>query len=441
VLKLIKSDFLKNAGTLFSGSVLAQIIGFAALTALGRLYSPEDFGSIETFMKLAGVFAIIAGLRYETAVVVENDTTKAQNLVKLSLFLNASISILLLLVVLIFKNPLAAFFKFSNANLLYLLPLMVCLMSMTETLMMWRNRSKDYKRISANRILFSLSGTGYKLLHPLTSLVRGDGLFIGQFLAQIATFAHIAYKLPFRVFTFSKASLKQLAINYKSFPLFSSPAALINLLALSMPVFMITAFDGQQSTGYFANAYKLSYLPMSMLGMALGQVFFERIARLKNDLSAASQLSHELFNVMFALAVVPVAILAVWGDQIAPFVLGDQWEEAGVYIQITIVFYFAMFMTSSFSSAFATYNKLKVQLAYNTLFLVATSSALYFGYTIGGSTRVALAWFTVVGTILRVGVLNYFFILFGKNLVAKTIFAIAITGILIYLGFGIKEGF
>ena len=48
ILKLIKSDFLKNAGTLFSGSVIAQLIGFAALTALGRLYSPEDFGNIET---------------------------------------------------------------------------------------------------------------------------------------------------------------------------------------------------------------------------------------------------------------------------------------------------------------------------------------------------------------------------------------------------------
>lgn len=441
MLKLIKSDFLKNAGTLFSGSVVAQLIGFAALTALGRLYSPEDFGSIETFMKLAGVFAIVAGLRYETAIVVENDIKKAQDLVKLSLFLNASISTLLFIVILIFKDSLAAFFKFGNANLLYLLPVMMALMSFTETLMMWRNRSKEYKHISTNRVLFSLSGTGYKLLHPLTSLTRGDGLFIGQFIAQGLAFAYIAYKLPFQIFSFSKESLFQLARTYKSFPLFSSPAALINLLALSMPVFMITAFDSQESTGYFANAYKLSYLPMSMLAMALGQVFFERIARLKNDQAAASQLSHELFNVMFALAVVPVAILAVWGDRIAPFVLGDQWEEAGVYIQITIVFYFAMFMTSSFSSAFATYNKLKVQLAYNTLFLIATSSALYFGYTIGGSTRVALAWFTAVGTVLRIGVLNYFFVLFGKNLVAKTIFAIATTGILIYLGFGIKEGF
>lgn len=441
ILKLIKTDFLKNAGTLFSGSVIAQIIGFSALTLLGRLYSPEDFGTIETFIKLAGVFAIIAGLRYETAVVVENDETKATDLVRLSLFLNATISVLLFIIVLIFKNSLASFFKFSHSSILFLLPLMVCLMSFTDTLISWHNRNKKYKLISTNRILYSLSGTGYKLLHPFTQLARGDGLFIGQFLAQVLVFIHALYNLPFKIFDFSKRSMLDLARSYKSFPLFSSPAALINLLALSMPVFMIAAFDGQESTGYFANAYKLSYLPMSMLTMALGQVFFERIARLKNDKSASSQMAHELFNTMYVVSVIPVVVLAVWGDKIAPIVLGEQWQETGVYIQLTIIFYFAMFLTSSFSSAFATYDKLRVQLVYNSLFLIATSSALYFGYTIGGSTRVALAWFTVVGTILRIGILNYFFILFGKNLVAKTIFAIVFTGALIYIGFGIKEVF
>jgi O-antigen/teichoic acid export membrane protein len=208
-----------------------------------------------------------------------------------------------------------------------------------------------------------------------------------------------------------------------------------------MPVFMILAFDGTTSAGYFGNAYKLSYLPMSMLAMALGQVFFERISRIKKDKEAASQMAHWLFNAMFFAALFPVVILVVWGDEIAPYILGEQWTETGIYIQITILFYFAMFMTSSFSSAFSTYKKLNQQLIYNGIFLISTFLALYLGYTIGGSTRVALAWFAIVGTILRIAVLNYFFFLFGKNLITKTIFAILITGILIYLGFGIKEGF
>lgn len=440
-MKLIKTDFLKNAGKLFSGSIVAQAIGFTAIAALSRIYEVEEFGTVETFMKLASVFAIVAGLRYETAIVVEDDVNASQGLLRLSLFLNTTISILLLGVILLFEKNIASLFDFDRSSILYALPPMVWLISSTETLMMWRNRSKEYTKISSNRVLFSLSGTGYKLLHPSLSLLKGNGLLIGQLLAQTLAFLHIVYKLPIRFFDFTNEQIVSVAKKYKSFPLFSSPAALFNLLALSMPVFMISIFDGKESVGYFANAYKLSYLPMSMLAMAMGQVFFERIARLKEDKEAASQMAHELFNVMFLAAVIPVGILSVWGDVIAPYILGPQWEETGVYIQITIFFYFAMFLTSSFSSAFATYGKLKIQLAYNIIFLTATSLALYFGYTLGGSTRVALAWFTVVGTILRIGILNYFFYLFGKNLVAKTIFAIAITGVLIYIGFGIKEGF
>ena len=58
-MKLLKKDFFKNASLLFSGSLLAQIIGFGALYFLGRIYSPEDFGEVETIMKLAGVFIAI----------------------------------------------------------------------------------------------------------------------------------------------------------------------------------------------------------------------------------------------------------------------------------------------------------------------------------------------------------------------------------------------
>ena len=440
-LKLIQTDFLKNAGTLFSGSVIAQLIGFAALTILGRIYTPEEFGSVDTFMKWAGVFAIMAGLRYETAIVVEHDPKNAEELTKLSLLLNAGFSLLILLIVILFKNQIGDIYKLSNPNILYALPLMVGLISGTETLMMWRNRTKEYKHISQTRVLFSLSGTGYKLLHPLTNMVKGHGLFFAQFIAQTLSYLHIAYKLPIRIFSFTKESLKHVAKTHKSFPIFSTPAALLNLLALNMPWLLIPIFDGLSATGHFGNAYKLSYLPMSMLAMALGQVFFERIARLKKDKDAASQMAHELFNIMFTAAVIPVTILAVWGDELAPFIMGDQWKEAGVYIQITIFFYFAMFLTSSFSSAFATYAKLHVQLGYNAVFLIATATALYLGYKYGGSTRVALAWFTVVGTLLRIIILNYFFHLFGKNLVAKTIFAILLTCVLVYLGFSIKEGF
>ena len=441
-MQIVKSDFLKNVGTLFSGSFVAQLIGFGTTVILANfLYDADEFGQLEGLLKMATVLVAIAGLRYEVAVVVEDDIHEAQNLTRLSLLLNTATSVILLVVILLLKNTIAGFFNIENSNTLLLLPLFVWSMSCTETVINWRNRSKEYKIISTNRLLTSATSAGYKLGHPFIELFKGNGLIYGHLLGQLIALIHITKKLPFAIFNTSADTLKSIALKYRSFAVFSSPAALLNILATSMPIFMILAFDGTTSAGYFGNAYKLSYLPMSMLAMALGQVFFERISRIKKDKEAASQMAHWLFNAMFFAALFPVVILVVWGDKIAPYILGEQWTETGIYIQITILFYFAMFMTSSFSSAFSTYKKLNQQLVYNGIFLISTFLALYLGYTIGGSTRVALAWFAMVGTILRIAVLNYFFFLFGKNLITKTIFAILITGILIYLGFGIKEGF
>lgn len=437
---MIKTDFLKNAGTLFSGSLIAQAVSFGALYFLADLYSPAQFGTLETFIKLASIGAVISGLRYEMGIVAVDDKSEAKDITRLSLWITLFFSATLLLLILCFKQPLASLLNLTSPNILYFVPLAIVLMGSTETLVLWGNRIKAYKTISTNRVAGSLSGTAYKLAHPFLS-AAGNGLVIGHLLSALVALVHIATKFPINLFYQSKDQLIHLLKKYKSFAIYSTPAALLNVLATSMPVFMIAAFDGQDATGHFGMSYKLTYLPMSMVAMALGQVFFERNARLKQDKTEIGVISHQLFSTMFWAAIIPVVVLSVWADDLIPYFLGAKWAEAGVFIQITIPFYFAMYLTTSFSSAFVTYDKLNIQLIYNLIFLALTSAALYFGYTIGGSTRVALAWFTVVGTVLRIGVLNYFFALFGKNLLAKTILSILVTGILIYLGFAIKEGF
>lgn len=440
-MKLVKTDFLKNAGTLFSGSLIAQAIAFGAMIFLGRLYSPVQFGEFEVIFKLSAVIIAIAGLRYELAIVVEENTTHAQEITRLTLLINAGISICLVLCVALFKNQIAGLLKLDNVNILYVVPFIVWLSSSTETIIGWRNRNKEYATISTNRVVASSSSVIYKLSHPYLSITGWNGLLAGHILGQVISLVQISRKLPFRLFKTTRQKLITVFKKYKSLALLSSPAALINILATSMPTFFITIYDSTEATGHFANAYKLTYLPLGMIAAALGQVFFERISRTKNNQEETAQMAHQLFNLMFAIAIIPIVILVVWGDNIAPFILGAQWTEAGEYIQITILFYFSMYLTTSFSSALVIYNKLNVQLVYNIIFLVGTFSALYFGYTVGGHTKHALAWFAVVGVVLRLIIINYFFYLFGKNLIAKTIFAILITTLLVWIGFGIKEGF
>ena len=51
--------FYKHMAWMFSGSMLAQVIGLLAAPVLGRLYLPEDFGVYQLFLSLFSILAIL----------------------------------------------------------------------------------------------------------------------------------------------------------------------------------------------------------------------------------------------------------------------------------------------------------------------------------------------------------------------------------------------
>jgi O-antigen/teichoic acid export membrane protein len=225
---------------LFSGSMLAQVVGFGALFFLGRWYSPESFGDLEVFLRLTGIFVAIAGLRYEMAIVVEDSDENAVELTRLSLYLNTAVSVLLFLVALVFAKPLANLFHLQNAYVIYFIPLVIWLTASTETLVLFRNRKKQYAKISTNRVATSFSATCYKLAHNWVFSPLVNGLVVGQILGQVVGFLQMTYRLPFKLFEYNKLAFNKLARKYKMFPMFSMPAALLNILATSMPFFIIS---------------------------------------------------------------------------------------------------------------------------------------------------------------------------------------------------------
>lgn len=431
--KIEPKSFLKHTGLLFSGSVVAQAIGFFVLFFLSRIYSPEDFGALGLFNSIVAAVVVFSGMRFEMAIVVEDNYHRAKNLAQLAALFNVLIATVCLLILIFFQAWVVELFQISDPSWLYFIPPVVALSGLIETLVFWHNREKNYKRISGKRIITASTTAAYKSVHPFLGVFSWNGLILGHALGQLAGYITLFRKTSLDLFKVNLQELKEVATEYIHFPKYSAPAALVNILAVNMPIFMLSHFDGLDATGHLSNASRLTYLPLSMLAMASSQVFFERIARIKTDKLLSAKLSHQLYNFLFLLAAVPIAILFVFGDDIVPFLLGDEWQDAGTYVQILILFYFSMFLTSPFSSAFETYNKLQQQLAYNVTFFVLTAAALYIGYMVWDDTTTALICFAVTALSLRIVILNYFFHLFGKSLILKTIASIAIMALLIWL--------
>ena len=64
---IVKGDFFKSFTVLMSGTLIAQIIGYAIAPILTRLYTTEEMGELGFYMRLTGFIAAIATLRYEAA--------------------------------------------------------------------------------------------------------------------------------------------------------------------------------------------------------------------------------------------------------------------------------------------------------------------------------------------------------------------------------------
>src|SRR5690554_7302010 len=81
----IKSDLVKSALVLSSGTVLAQAISYLLTPFITRLYSPEDFGIFGIMMRIVAFLAVVGAARYEYAIPLPKKNAHAFHLYRLSL--------------------------------------------------------------------------------------------------------------------------------------------------------------------------------------------------------------------------------------------------------------------------------------------------------------------------------------------------------------------
>src|SRR5699024_264533 len=109
--KLTKKPFIRNVVVLASGTAAAQMISMLLSPVITRLYGPEAYGLMGTFMAIITIMGPIAALTYPIAIVLPKKDSDARGLIKLSLLITSIISILVALFILFFKNHIVNIFQ------------------------------------------------------------------------------------------------------------------------------------------------------------------------------------------------------------------------------------------------------------------------------------------------------------------------------------------
>ncbi len=389
---------------LFSGTSLGQSFVLITAPIVTRLYSPADFGDLSIFISIVSIFGVVVCLRYQMAMLIPDDNDEAATVLLLCFASIAIVTLISVFLIIIFGNP---FLTLINAptlkSLLWLVPLAVAIQGTNLALYFWNTRKRKFTRMSLSVFLNKSSyattqvGLGF-LLQPLKMFLIGAypvGALVSAVFLIVST---LKEDLTLFVRNINIKRIIQVAFRYRKFPQYDLWSVLLNTISWQLPSFMLSAYFSSTIVGYYSFGNRLIRVPMSLVGQAISQVFFQRASKSRID-GDLSDVVEDVFNRLVRIGLIPILILTIIGRELFVVVFGPQWSEAGVYVQIMAIWTFFWFISSPLSSIFRVLEKQEISLRINIAIFLTRLISLWVG-GVFESARLAIFLFAGTGLIL-----------------------------------------
>ena len=369
----MRSEFWKKVSQVTLGTIISQLVVISSTPILSRLYSPESFGILGTFVSIVSVASIITKLGYDRAIMV----IESKYLVNL---------LLLILAVVVFLNStiiavVTAIFEKDIS--LYLIFLGILILSFTSILDILLPRFSLFKELSFLKVFRSVSMVLSQI--SLFSITSKYGLIIGMLLGNLFTLFISSFIYSKQVgFKLRKISLKLskiLLFNLSDFPKYSVWGTFLNALSLSSVILLMGLFFSKSIVGSFFLTYRLLQFPLALIGQAIGITFFQEFSKhiRKKDLRNAKSLFYLLERKLALIGALPFAVLTVFGDKILIWFLGEKWHTAGTYTKCLSPWLYLVFIYSPLSNVYNSLRKQKIFLLSQILFISSRVSAVIVG--------------------------------------------------------------
>ena len=374
-------NFIKNFIILFSGNAISQIIPIILAPFLARFFSPEEFAIQGNFIALASLIAIIAGGRYDIAIILPKSEKKAVNLTLLAARITIAVSILSLTLI-FFEGQIAKLYNNKSlSDYLILIPISILILGFNSIYNQWLTRSKEYKKIARIKIFLSLSLNLTTICFGVLNYGEKGliwGWLIGTTVANIILF--LTFRKSYNKELIDKRTIKGLAIEYKDFPMINSLHAFTDLFFSQFLLFaIITRGFGAVHLGLFYMMAKYLKAPVRLISGSVGQLYYrEANEQLINKKSVSIIFRHSLKTTLF-FAFPFLVVVLFFAPVIFKLYLGDQWESSGNYAQIMAFPIFLSFLTSPVSSTTILYRKQKTAFIISLIGYLISILALYYG--------------------------------------------------------------
>ena len=406
-----KNKFVKNAGLIIGGTSFAQLILVLAAPVLTRIYAPEYFGVLAVFISLYSIFVIFSMLRFDIAIPIPEAEEDAINLVALSFLLLFIATTLIGILSFYFGEYLCIFLNVPVlSNYIWLLPFGLLAGGSYLILNQWNVRQKNFGRIGATKIKQAIA----------TLIIQFSAFSFG---AISLIFGHIAGQ-SIGVTSLSKPNLSKcswkgiakVAIRYNRFPKFSTPAGVFRVSADELPLLTLAPFFGPAAAGMYALTNRVLALPATVMGTAVGQVFYADAAESLRK-GTFAQLVRNFHSKLAFIGMPPLILLLLIGPNLFELIFGLEWRQAGDFARWLSVWVYFVFVSSPLTTITAVMEKQKQGMIFHLSLFLVRSAALYIGVSSSNlmNTIIILA---VVNTLWRFGFLIWLYLLPGNNIIS-----------------------
>ena len=395
------AKFAINVFKLVSASLIAQIIGLLLVPVITRLYSPDDFGIFQLVISVASIVGVASCLSYHTAIMLPKKDSEAQDILVLCFILLFSIIFIVLLSTIVFPTKIATYLNAPEiVEYLPYLSLFILVDGVFSIYNYWLTRKEQFGVLASSRVSRALTTKVLQIILGIY-LMSPAGLIIGHISGYtVSDFMMIAKSPSLRELgsKVSIKSLKEVAVRYKKFPIYSMPSAFATNLSVQVPSLMLAMFYDTNVVGLYALSYTVVNMPSNMIGRSLGQAFFQKATFDQNNKGSVKTISYKVYSSLVSLGLFPMLVLMIISEDLFQFAFGSEWIAAGTYTRILIPWLFLVFISSPLSSLFNVFEKQDVGLKFQVSLVLSRIISLYIGGSLG-SPLFALSLFSLTGVI------------------------------------------
>lgn len=399
--------FGRAVALLAGGTALGQALPLAVSPIVSRLVGREDVATLGTFATVLSFLAPIACLKYESAVTLPEDEREGAGALLLALLSAALVSTVVLVLALglggavadgLHDPALATYLPWMSASLLGI--------GAYQAFNAWALRHQEFGLAARTRLVQGAVVAATQLAGALagwgrTALVAAE--VAGRVAGSGALVALVRKRHASSFRGQSWADLRRVAGRYREFPLFGGPSALAHAALTQMPLALAPLYGAAAFGDYFFG-WRFVWAPLSLVGLAMAQVFLGKASVWAREDPALLQRNMErLVRRLAVFGLVPFGLLTAFGGPAVAFVFGEQWREAGVLAQVQAPSWWVQFAIGPILATLTVLERQRWQLAVDLAAVALMAGGFWLAHSQGMSARWAVGLYSGVVVLAYVG--------------------------------------